>query len=157
MNLFESLFGGQQRQEAEDFVNRYEQGPPSEGYTEEEVMQRYQKVAESAPEDVYQQSAEESFARLSPQERKEFFQFLREKAQQQQVAQNLTDSDQDEVEDRYQDPHELAQLATRVRQQQPGLLEQLFGSGGQGMLGNPLVKGVLAGITAMAMRKMMQR
>jgi hypothetical protein len=157
MNLFDSLFGGQQRQEAEDFVSRYEQGPPSERYTEEEMMQRYQKVAESAPEDVYQQSAEESFARLSPQERKEFFQFLRERAQQQPVAQNLTDSDQDEVDDRYQDPHELAQLATRVRQQQPGLLEQLFGSGGQGMLGNPLVKGVLAGITAMAMRKMMQR
>jgi hypothetical protein len=44
-------------------------------------MQRYQKVAESAPEDVYQQSAEESFARLSPQERKEFFQFLQERAQ----------------------------------------------------------------------------
>jgi hypothetical protein len=55
MNLFDNLFGGQQRQEYEDFVNRYQQGHPSEGYSEEEVMQRYQKVASNVPEDVYQQ------------------------------------------------------------------------------------------------------
>jgi hypothetical protein len=73
MNLFDNLFGGQQRQEYEDFVNRYQQGHPSEGYSEEEVMQRYQKVASNVPEDVYEQSAEGAFARLSPQERKEFF------------------------------------------------------------------------------------
>jgi hypothetical protein len=157
MNLFENLFGGQQRQEAEDFVNRYQQGHPAEGYSEEEVMQRYQTVAGNIPEDVYEQSVEESFARLSPQEHKEFFQFLRQRAQQQQVAQNFTDLNQDGAGDRYQDPHELAQLATRMRRQQPGFLEQLLGGGGQGMLSNPLAKGALAGIAAMAMRKMMQR
>ena len=157
MNLFENLFGGQQRQESEDFFNRYQQGHPGEGYSEEEVMQQYQKVAGSAPDDVYQQSAEESFARLSPQERKEFFQFLRQRAQQQQVAQDFTDFNQDGVDDRYQDPHELAQLTTRMRQQQPGFLEQLLVGGGQGMLGNPLAKGALAGIAAMAMLKTMQR
>jgi hypothetical protein len=141
---------------AEDFVNRYQQGHPSEGYSEEEVMQRYQNVASNIPEDVYQQSAEESFARLSPQERKEFFQFLRQRAQQ-QVAQGFTDFNQEGGDDRYQDPHELAQLTTRMRQQQPGLLEKLLGGdgGGQGMLSNPLVKSALAGITAMAMRKIM--
>jgi hypothetical protein len=156
MNLFDNLFGGQQRQESEDFVNRYQQGHPSDGYSEEEMMQRYQTVVGNIPEDVYEQSAEESFARLSPQERKEFFQFLRQRAQQQQGAQDFTDLNQDGVDDRYQDPHELAQLTTRMRQQQPGFLEQLFGGGGQGMLGNPLAKGALAGIAAIAMRKMMQ-
>ena len=156
MNLFENLFGGQQRQEAEDFVNRYQQGHPTEGYSEEEVMQHYQTATGSVPDDIYQQSAEESFARLSPQERKEFFQFLRQKAQQQQGAQDFTDLNQDGVDDRYQDPHELAQLTTRMRRQQPGFLEQLLGGGGQGMPGNPLAKGALAGIAAMAMRKMTQ-
>ena len=127
MNLFDNLFGGKQRQEYEDFVNRYQQGHPSEGYSEEEVMQRYQKVASNVPEDVYQQSAEEAFARLSPQERKEFFQFLRQRAQQQQVAQDFADFNQEGVEDRYQDPHQLAQLTTRMRQQQPGFSEKLLG------------------------------
>jgi hypothetical protein len=108
MNLFENLFGGQQRQEAEDFVNRYQQGHPAEGYSEEEVMQRYQTVTGSVPDDIYEQSAEEAFARLSPQERKEFFQFLRQRAQQQQVAQDFTDFNQDGVDDRYQDSRELA-------------------------------------------------
>jgi hypothetical protein len=75
MNLFENLFGGQQRQGAEDFLNRYQQGHPTEGYSEEEVMQHYQTATGSVPDDIYEQSAEESFARLSPQERKEFFQF----------------------------------------------------------------------------------
>ena len=155
MNLFDNLFGGQQRQEYEDFVNRYQQGHPSEGYSEEEVMQRYQKVASNVPEDVYQQSAEEAFARLSPQERKEFFQFLRQRAQQQQVAQDFADFNQEGVEDRYQDPHQLAQLTTHMRQQQPGFLEKLLRAdgGGQGMLCNPLVKSAFAGIAAMAMRK----
>jgi hypothetical protein len=157
MNLFENLFGGQQRQGAEDFLNRYQQGHPAEGYSEEEVMQHYQTATGSVPDDIYQQSAEESFARLSPQERKEFFQFLRQRAQQQQVAQDFTDFNQDGVDDRYQDSRELAQLTTRVRQQQPGFLEQLLGGGGQEMLSNPLAKGALAGIAAMAMRKMMQR
>jgi hypothetical protein len=157
MNLFDNLFGGQQRQEYEDFVNRYQQGHPSEGYSEEEVMQRYQKVASNVPEDVYEQSAEEAFARLSPQERKDFFQFLRQRAQQQQVAQDFADFNQEGVEDRYQDPHQLAQLTTRMRQQQPGFLEKLLGAdgGGQGMLGNQLVKSAFAGIAAMAMRKIM--
>ena len=156
MNLFENLFGGQQRQEAEDFLNRYQRGHPSEGYSEEEVMQHYQTATGSVPDDIYEQSAEESFARLSSQERKEFFQFLRQRAQQ-QVAQDFTDFNQDGVDDRYQDPHELAQLTTRIRRQQPGFLEQLLGGGGQGMLSNPLAKGALAGIAAMAMRKKMQR
>jgi hypothetical protein len=157
MNLFENLFGGQQRQGAEDFLNRYQQGHPSEGYSEEEVMQHYQTATGSVPDDIYEQSAEESFARLSPQERKEFFQFLRQRAQQQQVAQDFPDLNQDGVDDRYQDSRELAQLTTRMRRQQPGFFEQLLGGGGQGMLSNPSAKGALAGIAAMAMRKMMQR
>jgi hypothetical protein len=100
----------------EDFVNRYQQGHPAEGYSEEEVMQQYQKVAGSAPDDIYQQSAEESFARLSPQERKEFFQFLRQRAQQQQGAQDFTDLNQDGADDRYQDPrrNERAEVGVSV-------------------------------------------
>jgi hypothetical protein len=44
-----------------------------------------------------------------------------------------------------------------MRQQQPGFLEKLLRAdgGGQGMLGNPLVKSAFAGIAAMAMRKIM--
>ena len=41
MGLFEILMGGgQKRQEYQDFARRYEQGPPWEGYSDWEVLDR---------------------------------------------------------------------------------------------------------------------
>jgi len=60
-----------------------------------------------------------------------------------------------------QDPRELARVTARLRQQQPGGLGSLLGGGGGGgmgdMLGNPLAKAALAGIAAVAVKKMMSR
>jgi hypothetical protein len=39
--LDELLGGGQLQKEYKDFVNRYEQGDPSEGYSDQEVLKRY--------------------------------------------------------------------------------------------------------------------
>ena len=42
MDLFEMLMGGgKNKQEYEDFASRYDQGHPSEGYSDEEVLERY--------------------------------------------------------------------------------------------------------------------
>src|SRR5438128_707613 len=79
------LGGGQQRQDYQDFVNRYDQGHPSEGYSNQEVANRYQQVAPQLPPNVYQESAEQSFARLTPEERAEFARWLQTRAQQQHV------------------------------------------------------------------------
>jgi len=38
--LDELLAGGQRRNEYKDFVKRYEQGAPSEGYSDQEVLER---------------------------------------------------------------------------------------------------------------------
>ena len=38
--LDELLGGGQRQQDYKDFINRYEQGDPSEGYTDQEVLKR---------------------------------------------------------------------------------------------------------------------
>jgi hypothetical protein len=72
MNLFENLFGGQQRQGAEDFLNRYQQGHPSEGYSEEEVMQHYQTATGSVPDDIYEQSARNPLPGCLPRSAKSF-------------------------------------------------------------------------------------
>jgi hypothetical protein len=63
----------------------------------------------------------------------------------------------------------LAQLLSGLHQQQPGMLGQLLGGGGGaggllgggsggagGMLGNPLAKAALAGIAAMAAKRMLR-
>jgi hypothetical protein len=156
--LFRSLLGGgQQQQESQDFIQRYQQGPPAQGYSDQEVLNRYQQVASQVPPDVYQQSAEQAFARMSPQERQEFAAWMQQRAQQQNVQ--IPDLNGDGVDDRLQqDPHALAQATTQVQQQQPGFLGQLFGGGGggnaQGSMPqmNTAQKAALAGIAALALK-----
>jgi hypothetical protein len=158
MSFLENLFGtGQRQQEYRDFADRYQQGKPWEGYSDQEAMDRYREVAPHLPSDVYEDSAAEAFARLSPEERQEFARYLRERARQQRVS--LPDLDQDGQDDRYQDPRELARVTSRLQQQQPGFLEGLLGGGrGEGIrnaLDNPLAKAALAGIAAMAAQRIM--
>ena len=158
MGLLDDLVGGgQQRQEYHDFVNRYDQGAPWTGISDREAVSRYQQVATRLPPDMYQQSAEEAFGRMAPQERMEFARHLQQRSRQQGV--DFPDFNQDGIDDRYQDPRMLAQVTSRMEQQQPGMLGQLLGGGGSGgggnMLDNPLAKAALAGVTAMAVKRMM--
>jgi hypothetical protein len=64
--LDELLAGGQRQKEYSDFVNRYEQGHPSEGYSDEEVLKRYGEVSHAVSSDQYAQAAQEALSKLSP-------------------------------------------------------------------------------------------
>jgi hypothetical protein len=160
MGLLDELLSGgqQQQQDYRDFVNRYEQGHPSEGYSDEEVYDRYRQVAPNLPNDVYQESAQEAFARLSPQERMQFGEYLEQRARQQGVPFPGLGPGGSE---RYQDPGILGQVLGGLQQQQPDLLGQILGGGGRGgqgsILDNPLAKAAMAGVVAMAAKKMMGR
>jgi hypothetical protein len=84
-----------------------------------------------------------------------------------QQGQSFPDINQDGIDDRLQDPDFLAQKATEVQQQQPGLLGRLLGTGAPasgslpaggaagGMLGSPMAKGVLGGIAAAGLMNML--
>ena len=166
-NILGQLFGGGQNQDYQDFVNRYHQGPPSEGYDNQEVMHRYQQIAPHLPPGEYQQAAQDALARISPSERQQLGQYLLQSAQQQglnvpcMVGQTGGGS--------WQDPGMLAQLFGTLQQQQPGLISQLLGSalgggaspyqqsgssGGTGnLLSSPIAKAALAGIAAMAAQR----
>src|SRR5215210_4559434 len=121
------LGGGQQRQDYHDFVNRYDQGAPWDGISDREAMSRYQQVAPQLPPDMYQQSAEDAFSQMTPQERQEFARHLQQRSRQQGV--DFPDFNQDGIDDRYQDPRRLAQVTSRM-EQQPSILGQLLGGGG---------------------------
>lgn len=163
MDLLQNLLGGgQQQQEYQEFVQRYDRGAPYDGITGQEAYSRYQQVAPQLPPDVYQDAARESFSRMAPQERQQFGQMLRQQSRQQGM--NFPDLDGDGIDDRMQDPNYLAQVTGRMHQQQPGLLGQLLGGGQQqqmggggvgDMLNNPLAKAALGGIAAMAVKRMM--
>ncbi len=154
--LGQLLGGGQRRQEYQDFVNRYDTGAPWDGISDQEAYSRYQQVAPQLSPQMYQESAQEAFARLTPQQRMQLGQHLVQQGRRQGVA--FPDVNQDGVDDRLQDPGYLAQMTGRMDQQQPGLLGQLLGGGGgggQGMLESPIAKAALAGVAAMAVKKMM--
>ena len=155
--LLGGLFGGQddedddrRRRRAEDFVGRYEQGPPYEGISDEEAYHNYRQVAGRLSPQDYEESAAEAFQRLSPQERMQFAQLLQQRAGG-EVAGFQGD-----------DPRQLARATAQYRQQDPGGLASLFGGGGGGggggmgdLLSNPLAKAALGGVAAIAMKKML--
>ena len=154
MEMLKGLLGGGQQQEYQDFVSRYDQGPPWAGISDQEAMSRYQQIAPQLPPDVYQQSAHDAFSRMQPQERMQFGQYL----QQQAMQRGYSDSAWNDPDDMYQDPRYLSQVTGRLEQQQPGILGQLLGGGGGGgggMMGNPIAKAALAGVAAMAVKRVM--
>jgi hypothetical protein len=157
------------RRDYQDFVERFRQGPRA--VSEEEAASRYEQVAPNLPPDVYQRSAQEVFAQLTPEQRMQLGQALVQSARQQ--GQSFPDVNEDGVDDRLQDPDYLAQTAARVQEKQPGLLSQLLGgdrpapsggvpagsvpSGGGmgGMLGSPMAKGILGGIAGVGLMNML--
>src|SRR5919202_6274007 len=145
MNMFEQLLGGgQQRQEYQDFTQRYDQGAPWQGISDQEAYNRFQQVGPQLPPGMYQQSAQQAFERLDPQQRVQLGQYLQQQAQQQNVPfphQGGTEA--------FQNSGYLAQVTGQMHQQQPGILGQLLGGalgggggagGSQGMLASPIAK-----------------
>ncbi len=133
-SMLKGIFGGQDddsddhyQSQAQDFVGRYEQGAPWTNFSGDEAYERYQQVAQHAPPEVYQQSAEQAFSRMDPSQRAEFAQLL-----QQQRGQGGGYND---------DPRELARHATQYQQQNPDGLGGLFGGGGGGSTSTPLRHG----------------
>ncbi len=163
------LFGGPDsdrvRSQAQDFVGRYETGQPHEGYTNDEVADRFRQVSGHMSDDDMREAARESLKRMSPEQRREYKHAMRK-----QGAPGFDRDDND-------DPDVLAQATQGFMKQQPdqggggigGFLGGMFGGGNEpaqrkvpqqqqdqgSMLDNPAVKAAMAGMAAFAMKKMM--
>ena len=160
MGILDELLGGGQRQkEYKDFVDRYEQGNPSEGYSDQEVLKRYGEVSHAVPPDQYAQAAQEALGKLSPEDRAEFLKMLQERA----AARGVTLPGQVAP-----DPKELGKVLTDLHEK-PGQLRDILGGGdaqpqGQAPGSNPITdiltspqaKAVLAGIAATVVKRVMQ-
>ena len=161
MGVLDELLGGGQRQkEYKDFVNRYEQGAPSEGYSDQEVLQRYAEVSHAVPPNEYVKAAQEALDKLSPEERAAFAKMLQERAATRGVTLPGTVASE---------PKELGQVLTDLHQK-PGQLRDILGGGDArpqeqapasnpigDMLASPMAKAVLAGIAAMVVKRVMGR
>ena len=155
MDVLSNILGNpEKRTQYEDFIDRYDKAPPYDTIPDDEAVQRYQEITSNLSDQDFEQSAEAAFSKLTPEERQEFVRYLQQKARQQ----GITDFDGNGIDDRLEDPSELAKRTTQVRQQDPNILGQLLGSNGTGgLLDSPLAKIVLAGISAFAASRMMGR
>jgi hypothetical protein len=156
--LDELLAGGQRQKEYSDFVDRYEQGAPSQGYSDQEVLKRYGEVSHAVPPDQYAQAAQEALSKLSPEERAEFVKMLQDRA----AARGVTLPGKVAPE-----PKELGQVLTDLHRT-PGQLRDMLGAGAAqpqeqasesnpiaSILTSPMAKAVLAGIAAMVVKGVM--
>jgi len=115
--LDELLAGGQRQEEYSDFVDRYEQGHPSHGYSDQEVLKRYGEVSHAVPSDQYAQAAQEALSKLSPDERAAFVKMLQDAA----AARGISLPGKVAPE-----PKELGQVLTDLHQK-PGQLRDMLG------------------------------
>jgi hypothetical protein len=159
MGILDDLLGNEQIQKQyKDFVKRYEQGDPSEGYSDQEVLKRYGEVSHAVPPDEYAQAAQDALSKLSPEERAEFLKMLKERAAERGVKLPGKVAS---------DPKDLGGVLTDLHEK-PGQLRDILGPGdGQpqeqapgsnpiiDMLSSPQAKAVLAGIAAMLVKRMM--
>jgi hypothetical protein len=134
-----------------DFVTRYNQGPPDEGYTNQETADVYNQVAPTLSPAQYREAAEQAFANMSPEQREQFGMWLQQQAQSRGVSMSGSGAGSPQ---QFQDPGALARMTTQVQQQQPDLLSQVLG-GGSEALQNPFVKAAVAGVAAMAVQRML--
>lgn len=162
MGILDELLGdGQLKRTFEDFVKRYDQGHPAEGYSDQEVMDRYRDVAHTVPPDQYAQAAQEALARLSPEERAEFVAMLQERVKARGIALPRQVG---------ADPRDLGQVVTELHEK-PGQLRDILsgasepaqGSGSSpgsspltNLFASPLAKAAMAGIAAMVVRRVMR-
>ena len=161
-DLLGQLMGGGQQQEFEDFSRRYDQGSPWDGFDDDEARDKYRRVAPNLPPDLYRESAEETFSRMTPEQRFELGRKLQQSARQEGLR---FDGDDDAL----RDPRRLASAAAQIQQDRPDFLEQLLGGGSSagagggmggaggmgGMLSGGLGRAALGGIAAIAVKKMM--
>jgi hypothetical protein len=130
MGFFDRLFGAGQR-EPEPVRQQYV--PRPQGRSDDEIaVERYRYLLRTAPPEAIEQAHEEAFSRLTPEQRRLLFQ---------QLSADAAPGDAP----RGDDPHSLAQSATRSELRQPGTMERtMTGPSFGSMVGSSLL-GTVAG------------
>lgn len=145
-NMLKGLFGGGQdenqsqgqsqgggtvnAQSAHDFINRYMQGDPSQGYSNEEAMNHLQQAASQATPEQMQRAAQQAVQNMPANQRAELEQML----QQRQAGQGMVQIEQSGN----------AGAASMGNDPLGGLLGGLLGGGGSG--GGGGLGGLLGGL-----------
>jgi len=179
-NVMKGLFGSggetgpAEKDKARDFVNRYEDGDPTEGYSKEEAVEYFGKVAKHAPPATMEKAVRQSVNKLNPDQRKEFATMLQQRKEG-QVDRPMTENQpaSDNVDDIMGNLFGgsggsnggggglgdiLGGLLGGGASTNAGTVDGGQGGGGLGdILGSSVGKAVLAGAAAFAMKELMDK
>jgi hypothetical protein len=162
--------GGQKRQEYEDFARRYEQGPPWEGYSDGEVLDRYGEVAHKLSPTDYEGAVRDALSRLSPAEQAELVRDLQERTRGRGVTLPAPrpggggglDQLARSIHELHEQPGRLREVVTGPAAGGPvgrpagtGAEPAGISPGAGNVFASPLAKAAIAGITAMLVRRML--
>jgi hypothetical protein len=112
MGLLDELMGGGERQQDfRDFMDRYNQGAPYEGISDDDAVNRYGQVAGEVDPDTYRESARDAFANMAPEEREQYAQQLGSVADQQGIGHGW--------DGQSTDPDTLAAVTRPARRRRP--------------------------------------
>jgi hypothetical protein len=106
--------------------------PPSD----QQAIERYRYMLRTAPPETIEQAHAEAFATLTPQQRRQVLEQLRQ----------ATPPGERPPGDSGAEPEALARMATRAEIRQPGVLERAFGSGGGGGFGGMFASSLLGSV-----------
>jgi hypothetical protein len=155
------LFGSQEQDDvptrqrrAHDFIDRHQRGAHDQ-MPDAEVLQNYRAATANLSPAEYQQAAADALRQMTPEQRRELRHYLRHRSN-------------DQINPANDSPEEVARAMQQAHQQQGsgGLLSHL-GLGGsdggssmpdtsglQSILDNPIAKVAIAGVAAMAAKKL---
>jgi hypothetical protein len=153
MGLLDTLISGAAGGQSplRDLVSQFERGD-HEQIDSAQAVSSHEVVASNLSSDEYQRIAQDAFAKLSPDQRTQLGQMLLQHARQQDLNAPALSQQQGDF-----DASRLAQMAGQFHRQDPGLLGNLLGGGSGSPLQSTAAKLALAGITAMAIKRLQQR
>ncbi|MGH2390224.1 MAG: hypothetical protein ACRDIE_18650 [Chloroflexota bacterium] len=136
----------------QEFIDRYEQGAPWAGYTDQEVRGRYQALIPLLRPDQFAWAAERSLERFSPRNRVLFGQYIQRQAL--ETGLRIPELEGIDAAATFRDSAMLGRVLAAIQRGRPDGLDQLLGCRG-GILDSLLLKAALAGIVAEGARTLL--
>src|SRR5688500_3915320 len=124
MGFLKRLFGGEDEDEGREERGARRGQAPRGGQgaartPDEQAVERYRYLLQTAPPETIEQAHAEAFAQLTPEQRRLVLQ---------ELTQDLPEHER-AAGTRYEDdPRSLARMATRAEVRRPGTLERTFGN-----------------------------
>jgi hypothetical protein len=170
-SVLKGLFGGGEFEsdenvnKAKDFINRYEEGDPSEGYSRDEALEYFQRATKGADQDQINRATQRAVEKLSPAQREDFAKMMQDRMSGQVDRQVPQGGGGDSLTDMLGGGGIGSILGSLLGGGMPETTTASTGTTNQGgggfdigdIIGSPMGKAVIAGVGAYVMKEMLDK